>query len=134
MCLSFQLHAVQIIRPPIEEVLHVNPVLEQSSECRNHITAAFIRVCLLVSICSHKEWLEFEHMLPYLSIKCNPDAVSTTWLISPGFNWKAASSNSFCISPLPKNPRSPIFRALLQSDSLTAKSASDTAPLRIRSS
>lgn len=36
------------------------------------------------------------------SIKCNPLAVSTMPLISPGFNAKAASSNSFCMSPRPK--------------------------------
>jgi len=40
--------------------------------------------------------------VPYLSIKCTPDAVSTMVLMSPGFNAKAASSNSFCICPLPK--------------------------------
>lgn len=44
------------------------------------------------------------YLKTYLSIKCKPDAVSTTWLTSPGFKAKAASSNSFCISPLPKKP------------------------------
>ena len=40
----------------------------------------------------------------YLSIKCNPDAVSITGEISPGFRANDASSNSFCMSPCPKNP------------------------------
>ncbi len=40
--------------------------------------------------------------LAYLSIRCNPLAVSTMVLISPGLRAKAASSNSFCMSPLPK--------------------------------
>ncbi len=70
----------------------------------------------------------------YLSIKCKPEAVSTTWLTSPGLSWKAASSNSFCMSPLPKKPRSPIFLALLQSDSLIANSPRVACPLRIRAS
>lgn len=39
---------------------------------------------------------------PYLSIRCRPLAVSTTPLISPGCRPKAATSNSFCMSPLPK--------------------------------
>lgn len=41
-------------------------------------------------------------LMTHLSIRCNPEAVSTTPLISPGLSWKAASSNSFCMSPLPK--------------------------------
>ena len=40
----------------------------------------------------------------YLSIKCSPDAVSITGEISPGFRANEASSNSFCMSPCPKNP------------------------------
>ena len=40
----------------------------------------------------------------YLSIKCSPDAVSITGEISPGFRANDASSNSFCMSPCPKNP------------------------------
>jgi hypothetical protein len=40
----------------------------------------------------------------YRSIRCTPLAVSTTWLTSPGSRAKAAVSNSFCISPGPKNP------------------------------
>jgi hypothetical protein len=40
----------------------------------------------------------------YLSIKCNPDAVSITGEISPGFRANDASSNSFCMSPCPKKP------------------------------
>jgi hypothetical protein len=60
----------------------------------------------------------------YLWIKCKPLAVSTMPEISPGCNAKAASSNSFCMSPWPKYPRSPLFRALLQSDSVCANSSS----------
>lgn len=45
-----------------------------------------------------------EGMCAYLSIRWIPDAVSTGWLISPGFSANAASSNSFCISPRPKKP------------------------------
>lgn len=40
----------------------------------------------------------------YLSIKWRPDAVSMMPEISPGCSAKDASSNSFCISPLPKKP------------------------------
>jgi hypothetical protein len=40
----------------------------------------------------------------YLSIRCNPEAVSITGEISPGFRANEASSNSFCMSPCPKNP------------------------------
>ena len=69
--------------------------------------------------------------LAYLSIRCNPDAVSTIPLTSPGFSAKAASSNSFCISFLPKKPRSPLFQALLRSDPVTAKSPSVVCPDRI---
>lgn len=58
----------------------------------------------------------------HLSIRCTPEAVSTMPLISPGFKAKAASSNSFCICPLPKKPRSPFLRELTQSDSDVARS------------
>ena len=40
----------------------------------------------------------------YLSIICSPDAVSITCETSPGCNANEASSNSFCMSPFPKNP------------------------------
>jgi len=43
-------------------------------------------------------------LAPYRWIRWRPDAVSTTWLTSPGFSANAASSNSFCMSPLPKKP------------------------------
>jgi hypothetical protein len=41
---------------------------------------------------------------PNLWIRCIPDAVSTGPLTSPFFSLKAASSNSFCMSPCPKKP------------------------------
>jgi hypothetical protein len=41
-----------------------------------------------------------------LWIKCSPDAVSTTPLTWPFSSRNAASSNSFCMSPRPKNPLS----------------------------
>ena len=57
------------------------------------------------------EWIAlFNHpqcrsrKLTHLSIRCSPDGVSTTPLISPGLSAKATSSNSFCMSPWPKNP------------------------------
>ena len=40
----------------------------------------------------------------YRSIICSPDAVSITCETSPGCNANEASSNSFCMSPFPKNP------------------------------
>ena len=67
-------------------------------------------------------------MCVYRSMRWTPDAVSTRPLISPGLSAKAASSNSFCISFLPKKPRSPLLRALLQSDSDTARSPSVVCP------
>lgn len=66
-----------------------------------------------------------------LSMRCNPLAVSTIPLIWPGCSAKAASSNSLCISPLPKYPKSPLFLAELQSLSLMASSPRDTTPLLI---
>lgn len=67
------------------------------------------------------------------SIKCKPLAVSTTPEMSPGWSANAASSNSFCMSPRPKYPRSPLLRALLQSDSVTARSPREISPLLMRS-
>jgi hypothetical protein len=55
-------------------------------------------------------------------------------LISPGCSAKAASSNSFCMSPRPKYPRSPFFRALLQSDSVSARAPRLALPLLMVSS
>ena len=105
-----------------------------------------------ISECLQRD-LEFpeQREISYLSIRCTPEAVSTTWLISPGFSANAMSSNSFCISPGPKNPlcsalsnvykhagsetnRSPLFLALLQSDSVTERFPRDTSPARMRSS
>lgn len=39
-----------------------------------------------------------------LCIKWSPEAVSTMSLVCPGSSLKAASSNSFCMSPRPKKP------------------------------
>lgn len=64
----------------------------------------------------------------YLWIKCKPLAVSTIPLIPSFGSAKAASSNSFCISPLPKYPRSPLLRAEEQSDSVSASSPSVESP------
>lgn len=69
--------------------------------------------------------------MAYRSIKCRPLAVSTTELIWPGWRLKAASSNSFCMSPLPKYPRSPRLRADEQSDSVRASSPRVMLPLLI---
>lgn len=71
---------------------------------------------------------------PVLSIKCNPLAVSITPLTSPGFKAKAVTSNSFCMSPFLKYPKSPDFLALLQSLSVTASSPKVAAPDLIRDS
>lgn len=59
--------------------------------------------------------------------------MSTTPEMSPGWSANAASSNSFCMSPRPKYPRSPLLRALLQSDSVTARSPREISPLLMRS-
>jgi hypothetical protein len=67
----------------------------------------------------------------YLSIKCSPLAVDTTSLSSPTLSVKATSSNSICISPRPKYPKSPRLRADEQSDSVGARSPSVEAPDRI---
>jgi hypothetical protein len=42
--------------------------------------------------------------LTHLSMMCKPDAVSITGDTSPGCRTNEASSNSFCMSPLPKKP------------------------------
>lgn len=47
---------------------------------------------------------DVDNACTYLSIRCSPDAVSMTGEISPGFSANEASSNSFCMSPCPKNP------------------------------
>ena len=57
-----------------------------------------------------------------LRIICTPLSVSTGWLISPTFNEKDASSNGFCISPLPNTPRSPFLPALRHYENWAASS------------
>ena len=49
-------------------------------------------------------------------MRWTPLSVSTISLISPIFKAKVASSNGFCICPVPKTPRSPPLRAELQSE------------------
>lgn len=61
-------------------------------------------------------------------MRCKPLAVSTTSLSCPTFSANAASSNSFCITPRPKHPRSPNLWALLQSDSRLARLARVSSP------
>ena len=56
-------------------------------------------------------------------ITCKPESESTTLLISSTFKAKDASSNGFCIFPLPKSPKSPPFFAELQSLSVDANSS-----------
>lgn len=52
-----------------------------------------------------KQWdHRFQCVPTHLSMRCSPEALSMMGEISPGCSPNAASSNSFCISPLPKKP------------------------------
>lgn len=59
---------------------------------------------------------------------CTPESVNTGSDNSPTFNANAASSNGFCMAPLPKGPKSPPRFADEQSEYLEASSAKDTLP------
>lgn len=52
-------------------------------------------------------------------------------LNSPTFNANAASSNGFCIVPLPNGPKSPPRRADEQSEYFEANSAKEAFPCTI---
>jgi hypothetical protein len=88
------MHAVRLAHP----VSMSNRYLRSGNFC---IVCRSIPTCLW-SVHARVTKFKFAN----LWIKCSPDAVSTTPLTWPFSSRNAASSNSFCMSPRPKNPLS----------------------------
>ncbi len=86
-----------------------------------------IRILLIRSFASSKVG-EYSSFFSSHLIIWYPNCVWTTPLISPGSKEKAASSNSFTIWPVAKNPRSPPLGAEGPIDFSLANSAKSVRP------